>query len=69
MIKFMQKLGLGRIIFAAWAMWLSSFVTMQMFADISQITAAAAGAYATLFGLPAAAVAFWKWQPSKGGDE
>jgi hypothetical protein len=42
-----------------WAMWLITYVTLQMFADVTAITTPAAAAYATAVGLLSVAIGFY----------
>lgn len=50
------------LVFSTWSMVLVSYVVYQTFEDISAITAAAAGALATVFALPALVVGVLKWR-------
>ena len=48
-----------------WAMWMITFVTIQMFTDISLISNAAAAAYATLVGILGVVLGFYQWMREK----
>lgn len=54
------------LLLVVWGIGLATWVTYQMFTDISQISAASATAYATLFALPASVIGLWKWRNGGG---
>lgn len=54
---------------ALYYMVLIGYGTMQMFADVSVITAPAATAYLSLMGLPAGAAGLIKWRLSRDNPE
>jgi len=68
MSNFIYKHGVLSVLVALWAMGLVGYATYMMFSDISLITAAANAAYASLLGLPPAAIALYKWRNSNVGN-
>lgn len=64
MTNFIYKHGILSAIFLIWAMIVVSYATGMMFADISVITTQAVAAYSALLGIPATAVALYKWRNS-----
>lgn len=67
MSEFLYRHKIASGLVLIWTIALVSWVTYQVFVDITKITMQAAGAYATLFGLPAISVGLWKWR--NGGDK
>ena len=63
--SFFEKHKGARRLALLWALALITYATHQVFGDINQITAPAAGAYATVTGLLSAVVAFYQWSRSK----
>lgn len=65
MPDFVYKHRIASTFFLLWTMVLVTWVTYQVFRDITAINGFASAAYATLFGLPAAAVALYQWRREK----
>lgn len=72
LIKWLDGWGVITTVFVIWCLSLTSWVTYQIFNDITAITTQAAAAYATLFALPSMGVGMWQWRVNKlhsGGDK
>jgi len=69
MPNILYKYGILSSLMMIWMMGIVTYVTYQVFNDITQISAAATTAYATLFGLPAIAIGVWKWRNSDTNDD
>jgi len=69
MTNFFYKHAILSTVIVLWMIAIVSWVTYQVFADLSKITTQAAAAYATLFALPAIAVGVWQWRNRAGSDD
>lgn len=69
MIRWLHKHYAITGIISLYYMALIGYGTLQVFADVSAITAPAATAYGVLMGLPAGAVGLIKWRISRDNSE
>lgn len=69
LVRWLNKLGIITVVFVLWCIALTTWVTYQIFADITEITTQAAAAYATLFALPTIGVGLWQWRINKLYEE
>jgi len=67
LLELMTKYRLASLAWAIWSAGVVTYVVVQVFSDVTKITTPVAAALATVFGLPALAVAILKWR-SGGGD-
>lgn len=64
--SFMQRHGIIVTLVIVWGLCLTTFVTVRVFSDAPpNVPTGTAAAFATVFGLPALAVGFWKWRTDK----
>lgn len=69
MVRWLYKHYALTGIISLYYMALIGYGTLQVFADVSAITAPAATAYGVLMGLPAAAAGLIKWRISRDNSE
>jgi len=67
-IEYMEKYKLLSAILVIWTYGLLTWVVFRVFDDISLINAAVVSALGTVVGVPAAAVALFKWRRGGGSD-
>lgn len=67
-LEFAVKYKLIALAFVVWGLWLVTWVTLQVFADLTKITAAVSAAFATVFALPSMAWAAIQWRRKKGDE-
>lgn len=65
MSNFFYKHKLIAMTFVIWSMALVTWVVIQVFFDVTKINSAINSALAIVFGLPTAAIGFWKWRNDK----
>lgn len=65
MSEFIYRHKIASSVVLIWTIALVTWVTHQVFFDITKITMPVAGAYATLFGLPALAIGLYQWRNNK----
>lgn len=65
MSDFLYRHKLLTGLFVFWSMLVVSYAVFKVFNDVTVINAAINGALGIVFGLPTAAIAFWKWRNDK----
>lgn len=63
--RFITENALMSIIIIAWALTLTTVITLKVFFDPPDIPAGTVAAFTTVFGLPALAFTVWKWRRDK----
>ncbi len=65
LVEWMERHKLITFMVLLWAMFMVSWATWIIFTKPPVISAGTASAYATLLGLPAAAIGLYKWRREK----
>lgn len=65
--QWLFKNAVVTLLLLVWGILLATWVTYQMFTDISAITGSSVTAYGILFALPTTVIGLWKWR--NGGDK
>lgn len=60
--RFITENALMSIIIIAWALTLTTVITVKVFFDPPDIPAGTVAAFGTVFGLPMLAFTVWKWR-------
>lgn len=68
MSELIYKYRVASTLILLWAVVMFTWVTVQVFADVTKITGPVAAAFGTMFGLPGVGIALYKWR-NNGGSE